>query len=88
MEGEGSSQGSETESGHVEVKEVRRAMQAVKRKGTMQGVMRQWQRCSDLSRIVDVACRYMRSGPRHPAALGGAWFGHDCVEEGDAAGAV
>ena len=67
LEGEGSSPGSETESGNVEVKDVGRAVQAVKRKGAMQGVMRQWQRCSDLSRIVDVACRYMRSGPRHPA---------------------
>ena len=67
LEGEGSSQGSETGSGHVEVKEVGRAVQEVKGKGAMLGVMRQWQRCSDLSRIVDVACRYMRSGPRHPA---------------------
>ena len=66
LEGEGSSQGSETGSGHVEVKEVGRAVQEVKGKGAMLGVMRQWQRCSDLSRIVDVACRYMGSWPRHP----------------------
>ena len=44
----------------VEVKEVIRAVQAVKKEGALQGVMRQWQRCSDRSRIVDAACRYMR----------------------------